>query len=56
MTLKFSLFSFILEIRIDESIKRTFSVISFMRNDHTVQKVTAKEVSYDCFSMVVAYG
>ncbi|CAF3826595.1 unnamed protein product [Adineta steineri] len=31
------------EILIDESIKRTFSVISFMRNYHAVQKVVAKE-------------
>ncbi|CAF1097604.1 unnamed protein product [Rotaria sordida] len=31
------------EILIDESIKRTFSVISFMRNYHTIQKVAVKE-------------
>ncbi|CAF4270186.1 unnamed protein product [Rotaria sp. Silwood2] len=31
------------EIFIDESIKRTFSMISFMRNYHTVQKVAVKE-------------
>ncbi|CAF3777058.1 unnamed protein product [Rotaria magnacalcarata] len=31
------------EIFIDESIKRTFSVITFMRNLHTMQKVANKE-------------
>ena len=35
-----------IEILIDESIKRTFSVISFMRNYLTVQKVAVKEVRY----------
>ena len=33
-----------LEIQIDESIKRTFAVPSFMRQEHRVQKVAVKEV------------
>ena len=35
-----------LEILIDDSIKKTFSVISFMRPDHIVQKVANKEVRF----------
>ena len=34
-----------IEILIDESIKRTFSVISFINNYYMVQKVADKEVS-----------
>ncbi len=46
MRLKYYDCLFSIEILLDESIKRTFSVISFMRNYHTVQKVVEKEVIY----------